>query len=81
MPDEELERVKTRIVSGWFAALESRVERSTELAHAVAFGDGAASLAALPARLAAVTPGDVSRAAAWLHPGRRAAIVKEPEAA
>ena len=78
VPDDELARVKTRIVSGWFAALESRVERATELAHAKAFGGDAASVAALPGRLAAVSAGDVARAAAWLHPDRRAAIVKEP---
>jgi predicted Zn-dependent peptidase len=81
VPDDELARVKTRIASGWFAALESRVERATELAQAAAFGGDPGSLAALPARLAAVTTGDVARAAAWLHPDRRAAIVKEPGAA
>ena len=81
VPDDELARVKTRIVAGWFAALESRVERATELAQAAAFGGDAASLAALPGRLAAVSAGDVARAAAWLHPDRRATIVKEPGAA
>ncbi len=78
VPDDELARVKTWIASGWFATLESRVERATELAQATAFGGDAGSLAALPARLAAVSAGDVARAAAWLHPDRRAAIVKEP---
>ena len=48
VPDDELGRVKTRIASGWFAALESRVERATELAQAAAFGGDAGSLAALP---------------------------------
>jgi len=48
VPDDELARVKTRIASGWFAALEPRVERATELAQAAAFGGDAASLAGLP---------------------------------
>jgi zinc protease len=41
VPEDELSRVKTRIASSWFAALESRLERATELAQAAAFGGSA----------------------------------------
>jgi predicted Zn-dependent peptidase len=79
MPEKELARTKTKLVGKLLASLEPRLEMAIELAHAVAFDGSADALLSLPARILAVTPQEIARAAErWLGPDRRAVIVKRP---
>jgi zinc protease len=75
---EELERVKTRMLAGLFGSLEARLDLAVELAQSTAFEGGPGGLLEIPGRIQAVTPEDLSRAAAWLTPEACAVVVKEP---
>ncbi len=80
IPSPELARVQTKILADWYAALESRLGLSVELAQAVAFDGRPDGLLDLPRRVEAVTPADVKRAASWLAPEARATVVVVPPA-
>ena len=76
--DGELARVKTKVLTDWYAGLEPRLGLAVEMAQAVAFAGDPAALLAFPAEVEAVGADDLRRAAAWLAPGARAAIAKVP---
>ncbi|HEV8268172.1 MAG TPA: insulinase family protein, partial [Thermoanaerobaculia bacterium] len=76
--EAELSRLKTRILAALYAGMESRMELAVELAEATAFDGAPDGLLTLPARIAAVTPNDVKRAASWLSKEARVVIVKKP---
>lgn len=80
-PQDELERVKTKLLVSTFTSLESRLDLAVELALATAFDGEADGLLAFPSRVSAVTSADVQRAVArWLTSESRAVIVKSPPA-
>jgi len=76
--EAELARVKTKVLADTWAGLEPRLGLAIELAQAAAIAGAPEALLDLPRLVEAVSPGDLSRAAAWLAPERRAAIVKVP---
>ena len=79
VPDAELARSKTKVVSAYLSSLESRLERSLEVAQATAFDGAPGAVNELPARVEAVTSEDLSRAASgWLRSEQRAVVVKLP---
>ena len=78
VPGGELSRVKTKLVTGLLASLASAQDLSTELALAFHFDGSAARLARLPEEILAVTGEEIARAARWLDPSSRAAVVKVP---
>ncbi len=74
----ELARVKTKVLADWYAGLEPRLGLAVELAQATAFAGEPGALLELPGQVEAVAAADLRRAAAWLAPEARAAIVKVP---
>ena len=78
VPEEELSRVKTRMLSNLYASLESRLDLAVELAQATVFDGTPDGLLGLSERIEAVTPEDLRRAAGWLSPEARAVVVKQP---
>jgi predicted Zn-dependent peptidase len=76
--EDELARVKTKVLTDWYAGLEPRLGLAVELAQAVAFSGAPEALLALPGQIDAVTGDELRRSAAWLDPRTRAAIVKVP---
>ncbi len=81
VPPAEVERVKTKVLADWYTGLESRVGLAVELAEASAFGGRADSLRDVPRRVEAVSPEELSLAAAWLTPAARATVVVAPAGA
>lgn len=81
VPEAELARARTKVVSSYLCALESRLERSLEVAQATSFDGIPDAVNALPSRVEAVTSEDLARAAAgWLRAEQRAVVVKVPPA-
>ncbi len=78
VPLQEVERVKTKVLADWYGGLESRLGLAVELAEASAFGGHAGSLCGVPSLVEAVSPEELSRAAAWLAPAARATVVVTP---
>ena len=78
VPEGELARVKTKVLADFYAGLEPRLGLAVELAQAAAFAVRPEALLEVPAAVEAVTSGDLRRAARWLAPEARAAIVKVP---
>jgi predicted Zn-dependent peptidase len=74
----ELARVKTKVLADWYGGLEPRLGLAVELAQATAFAGAPGALLSFPAEVEAVSTEDLRRAAAWLAPEARAAIVKVP---
>ena len=75
----ELARVKTKMESDLYAALEEPVNRADALAVAQTTTGSAASLNTLPARIRAVTADDVRRvAAAWVTAANRTVVDRRP---
>jgi zinc protease len=74
----ELARVKTKVLADSYAGLEPRLGLAVELAQAAAFAGAPEALLELPGQVESVTADDLRRAAAWLAPHARAAIVKVP---
>ncbi len=76
--EAELARMKTKVLTDWYAGLEPRLGLAVELAQAAAFAGSPAALLDLPRQIDSVTDEDLRRAAGWLEPGARAAIAKVP---
>ena len=71
----ELSRVKTKMESDIYAALEVPISRADALAIAQTTTGNAASINELPARIRAVTAEDVRRAAAAYVTARNSTVV------
>jgi zinc protease len=78
IPEDELARVKTKILANTFRALESREELASELGQATLFDGTPESLLHVANRIEAVETEDLLRAAEWLSPDSLAAVVKNP---
>lgn len=79
VPEPELARARTKVVSGYLSALESRPERALEVAQATAFDGVPDAVDAFPSRVEGVTGEDLARAATgWLRAEQRAVVVKQP---
>src|SRR6202012_2636825 len=74
LPDAELDRVRTRLVSGMLGDLDSVMSRTLDLAKFELIHGRAELLAELPARFAAVSAADVQAAAGTLRPDNRAVV-------
>lgn len=79
VPAADLERVKTKMLSDFYASVESLIERADTLALRQAFAGDAASVNQIPARIAAVKPADLQRAAAtYLTVANRTWVDRQP---
>ncbi|MHA3701925.1 M16 family metallopeptidase [Jatrophihabitans sp. YIM 134969] len=74
----EIDRVRARLVAGMSKELDSVMNRALEFAKFELLHGRAEVIEELPARLAAVTPDDVARAAAALAPHARAVVELVP---
>jgi predicted Zn-dependent peptidase len=74
VPDAELDRVRTRLVSGMLRELDSVMSRTLDLAKFELIHGRAELLGELPARFAAISAADVQAAAALLRPDNRAVV-------
>jgi zinc protease len=75
VPADELARTKTKMVSDLYSGLELPLNRATSLCLAQMFTGNAASLNELPAKIEAVTPADVARAAGTYLPASNRTVV------
>jgi predicted Zn-dependent peptidase len=79
VPAADLERVKTKMLSDFYASVESLIERADMLALRQAFAGDAASVNQIPGRIAAVKPADLQRAAAtYLTVANRTWVDRQP---
>ncbi len=75
----ELERTKTMMVSDLYAQLEMPMDRAVALSLTQLFTGDAASVNAIPGKLAAVTRADVARVAStWLTAPNRVVVDRRP---
>jgi len=75
----ELERTKTKMVSDLYAQLEMPMDRAVALSLTQLFTGDAASVNAIPGKLAAVTRADVARVAStWLTAPNRVVVDRRP---
>lgn len=75
----ELERTKTKMVSDLYAQVEMPMERAVALSLAQLFTGDAASVNAIPGKIAAVTRADVARVAStWLTAPNRVVVDRRP---
>ncbi len=80
VPTAELDRVKTLMLSQFYAGLEGPLDRADALALAEALTGGASKLNDVPARIKAVTSADLQRVAArYLTRANRAVIDRLPQ--
>ena len=80
IPEDELARVKTKIVANYFQLLESRVELASELGQASLFEGAPHGVLDVARHIESVRTEDLLRAAEWLSPDSFAAVVKRPPA-
>jgi zinc protease len=74
LPADELDRIRTRLVSTLLRELDSVMSRTLTLGKFELVHGRAELLAELPARLSSITPEQVQAAAALLRPERRAVV-------
>jgi zinc protease len=76
----ELDRVRTKMLSDWYAQLEIPISRASVLSHAVLFDGNADVVSAVPDQIATVTTDEVKRfAASYLVKTNRTIIWRVPE--
>jgi predicted Zn-dependent peptidase len=79
VPPQELERVKTKMLSDFYSDLELPLNRATKLAILQLFTGNAATINQIPSEIAAVSPEDVKRVAAtYLTAANRTVIDRRP---
>ena len=79
VPAADLERVKTKMLSDFYSSVEALISRADVLAQRQAFTGDAASANLIPARIAAVKPADLQRAAAaYLTVANRTWVDRQP---
>ncbi len=79
VPEAELERTKSKMLSDWYGGLEQLIERADLLALRQAFTGDAASLNRIPDEISAVSVADLKRAAAhYLTPANCGWIDRQP---
>ncbi len=78
VPEDELSRVRTKMLASRLAMIESSGELSIELAHEAAYEKEAEGAFGLEEKLAGVCGDDLARAAGWLVEEVSAVIVKQP---
>jgi predicted Zn-dependent peptidase len=77
----EMERIKTKMKSDWYAELEIPISRASALSHAALFDGTADSVNQTPAEIDAVTPAEVKDfAAKYLVNANRTIIDRVPQA-
>jgi predicted Zn-dependent peptidase len=82
VPPAELERVKTKMRSDFYAAIELPIDRADALALAQLLMGDAEALAGIPARIDAVTVADLRRVAArYLTVSNRTVVDRRPAGA
>jgi zinc protease len=78
--EEEMKRVRAKMLSDWYAGLESPISRASVLSHAVLFDGNADSVNSVAERIASVTPAAVRAfAARYLVAQNRTSIYRFPE--
>ena len=79
--EDELKRVRAKMLSDWYAGLETPISRASVLSHAVLFEGNADSVNTLAERIAGITAADVKAfAARVLVRQNRTTIYRVPEA-
>jgi predicted Zn-dependent peptidase len=79
--DDELKRVRAKMLSDWYAGLEVPISRASVLSHAVLFDGDADGVNTIAERIAGVTSANVKAfAAKYLVPQNRTSIYRVPEA-
>jgi predicted Zn-dependent peptidase len=79
--DEDLKRVRAKMLSDWYAGLEVPISRASVLSHAVLFDGNADGVNAVAERIAGVNSAGVKAfAAKYLVPQNRTSIYRIPEA-
>jgi zinc protease len=77
----EMERIKTKMKSDWYAQLEIPISRASALSHAALFDGNADRVNRIPAEIDAVTPAEVKAfAEKYLVPANRTIIDRVPQA-
>jgi predicted Zn-dependent peptidase len=78
--EEELKRVRAKMLSDWYGKLEIPISRASALSHAVLFDGNADSVNSVAERIANVNPASVKAfTAKYLVPQNRTLIYRVPE--
>jgi zinc protease len=75
----ELDRIRVKMRSDWYAGLESPIDRASSLSHAVLFDGNADRVSSIPDEIASVTADDIRKfAGRYLVKSNRTIIWRVP---